>query len=223
MKKKVFAVSLVLICLSLCAYGTLAAFTTADVARNTITMGSLDVELIENFDEEDHWTESKDEQGNATYTLDSPVLPGQDLVKEPIIVNRGDQDVYVRYDVELDITSSTGEPLVGYVDPNLYAFEDDDESSDAFFYGDDESKKMIRTSHKDWEYTDEDGGWIIYKGILHAGEELPLFDHVQISPQMPNEFQDAVIVIKIKIQAVQAKNNPPKIEGDYTTIAGWPK
>ena len=47
MKKRLFAVAMVLICLSVAATGTLAYFTHDDTARNVITSGFVEIELVE--------------------------------------------------------------------------------------------------------------------------------------------------------------------------------
>ncbi|MBR4411288.1 MAG: SipW-dependent-type signal peptide-containing protein, partial [Firmicutes bacterium] len=47
MKKKIFAVMMVLICLAIAATGTLAYFTSEETAHNIITTGAVDIDLEE--------------------------------------------------------------------------------------------------------------------------------------------------------------------------------
>ena len=47
MKKKILLVTAVVICLAIAATGTLAYFTSDDVAHNVITSGGVNIELVE--------------------------------------------------------------------------------------------------------------------------------------------------------------------------------
>ena len=53
MKKKILLVTAVVICLAIAATGTLAYFTSDDVAHNVITSGGVNIELVEKTEGED--------------------------------------------------------------------------------------------------------------------------------------------------------------------------
>ena len=46
MKKKILALSMVAICMSVVAYGTLAYYTASETAENVITSGNVGIELL---------------------------------------------------------------------------------------------------------------------------------------------------------------------------------
>ena len=52
MKRRLFAGAVIVMCLSLLGFGTLAYFTAEDTAHNVITSGDINIELQEWADEE---------------------------------------------------------------------------------------------------------------------------------------------------------------------------
>lgn len=113
MKRKIFTLALIAICLSLVAYGTLAYFTTEDKATNVITMGTIDIKLEE-------W--SKAENSDELIPFEGPigVLPGQTVSKIVQVKNLGTGTAYVRISLEktielaLDATGEIDLSLVSY-------------------------------------------------------------------------------------------------------------
>lgn len=95
MKKKILAVCLVVICLSLAARGTLSYFTAKSIAHNVITTGSVKIELREKFP-------AGGVQG---------ALPGDTIPKKVWIKNTGSAAAWVRVSVELSAVSPAGEKL----------------------------------------------------------------------------------------------------------------
>lgn len=85
MKKKMLALSLVVILLTLVVGGTLAYFTDSDQAENVFTVGNVKIELNEN-----NWVEE-----NALL-----VYPGESVAKDPTVANTGNNPCYVRVKVE---------------------------------------------------------------------------------------------------------------------------
>ena len=103
MKKRLFAVAMVLICLSVAATGTLAYFTHDDTARNVITSGFVEIELVEK-----HMDDSGAE-------VDFPeritgVMPGMSVSKIVSVKNIG-AEAWVRVLVEKKITAADGSEL----------------------------------------------------------------------------------------------------------------
>lgn len=214
-KRIILFVAVSALLLALAVGGTTAYYSVSEIAHNVITTSGVKIELVENFDDDKTWSESRGGEGEIVYSLDELVMPGTELKKEPVVVNTGNEDVYVRVEVDMTITSPEGEDLIGYVNPNLYAFNWDAPAEES-------DPSVIRTNHENWDLDVEDGAWLVYKGALHPGEKLPIFDHVEIDPRMTNEFQGCTVEITVRAQAVQAANNAPAVAGDYTTIAGWP-
>ena len=103
MKKRLFAVAMVLICLSVAATGTLAYFTHDDTARNVITSGFVEIELVEK-----HIDDSGAE-------VDFPeritgVMPGMSVSKI-VSVKNTDAESWIRVKVETKITGADGKAL----------------------------------------------------------------------------------------------------------------
>lgn len=100
MKKKLLAVAIIAICLSLLAYGTLAYFTAEGIAHNVITTGDIDIELQE-------WA---DEAKTTPFPADgvSGVMPGTDVTKIVEVKNTGANAAYIRVKVDKEIVLSEG-------------------------------------------------------------------------------------------------------------------
>ena len=100
MKRKLLAVAVTVICLSMMAYGTLAYFTAEDTAHNVITSGEIDIELQE-------WA---DAEKTTPFPEDgvSGVMPGTEVTKIVEVKNTGANDAYIRVRVEKEIVLSDG-------------------------------------------------------------------------------------------------------------------
>ena len=81
MKRRLFAGAVIVMCLSLLGFGTLAYFTAEDTAHNVITSGDIDIELQEWADEEK--TIPFPEEGI------SGVMPGTETTKIVEVKNTG--------------------------------------------------------------------------------------------------------------------------------------
>ena len=128
MKRKVFLIAAVVICLSLTAYGTLAYFTAEDTAHNVITSGGINIELLEWADEEK--TEPFPENGV------SGVMPGTEVTKVVEIRNTGSGDAWIRVKVEKNIQLAQG--VEGDVDTSLMVLDFDEDfwilGEDGYYY-----------------------------------------------------------------------------------------
>ena len=110
MKRRLLAGAVIVMCLSLLAYGTLAYFTAEDTAHNVITSGEIAIELQEWADEEK--TTPFSENGV------SGVMPGTDVTKIVEIKNTGSNAAYIRVKVEKEIIlpdGVEGEPDSGLI------------------------------------------------------------------------------------------------------------
>ena len=67
-------------------------------------------------------------------------------------------------------------------------------------------------------------GWYYYTGILQPGQQTPeVFSHVEIvGSKVDTSYIGKTLSITVKAQAVQSENNPLPVEGDYTSVSGWP-
>ena len=96
MKKKVFAVSVIMLCLAIVAGGTAAYFTATDTAHNVITTGSVDIEVVE----------KQEVDGVLVDYPDKPidrVMPGASISKIVTLENTGTGDAWVRVRVDKNI------------------------------------------------------------------------------------------------------------------------
>lgn len=96
MKRKIFVIAGLLICLSIGTLGTAAYFTSKDVAHNVITTGDIDIELKEMHIPE----EGKDP---VPFEDKTGVMPGMEISKIVTVVNTSDNEAYVRINVQKNI------------------------------------------------------------------------------------------------------------------------
>ncbi len=108
MKRKILAAAMIVICLSLLAYGTMAYFSSEDTAHNVITSGGVNIDLQE-------WA---DKEKTVPFPEDgvTGVMPGTDVTKIVEVKNTGSSDAYVRVKVAKDIIlqdEAEGQPDLG--------------------------------------------------------------------------------------------------------------
>ena len=86
MKRKIFVVSLIAICLSLLGFGTMAYFTSEDTTHNVITSGGVNIDIQE-------WA---DKEKTVPFPEDgvTGVMPGTDVTKIVEVKNTGSSDGY---------------------------------------------------------------------------------------------------------------------------------
>lgn len=98
MKKKLFALALVVICVAIVAAGTLAYFTGETTAHNVITTGGVEVELIEKTD------------GGKPFPEEgvTGVMPGQTVGKEVTVQNIGPSEAWVRLELQVEFLDAEG-------------------------------------------------------------------------------------------------------------------
>lgn len=96
MKKKIAAGAVLVLCLSMLIYSTVAYFNTKDTARNVITSGNIKIALNET-----------DTQGHPFQDVVN-VMPGQTIDKIVKVENTGDNPAYVRVSVAKAIELAEG-------------------------------------------------------------------------------------------------------------------
>lgn len=128
MKRRLLALSVLLIGLSILAYGSLAYFTGEDIAHNVIKSGNVSIDLLE-------WA---DEEKTVPFPADGleNVMPGTQITKIAEVKNTGSHDAYIRVAVEKSLVLPEG--VTGEVDLSLMDIAIDTEywtlGEDGYYY-----------------------------------------------------------------------------------------
>ena len=184
MKKRIALIVVIISLMAMCIGGTMAYFTADSTATNVITSGNIDIDLIEM---------EKTDEGLKPFKNKEGVMAGDQISKIVTVKNTGDNDAYVRVQVQKTITLA-GNPD-GSVDLSLISCD-------------------INTAY----WTEKDG-YYYYDVPLAAGEETaPLFTYVKFSNEMGNLYQGCKAQLDVNAQAVQVKNNGSTV----FDAAGWP-
>ena len=195
MKKRIFLYAIVGICLSVAISGTLAYFTDEEATHNIITTGGVNIEVIEKT------------QGSNDVLVDFPqdgikgVMPGKTISKIVQVKNAGNNEAWIRINVESIMTNPAGESLPLTIGEN---------------------KNVIEYSVLDG-WVDGGDGYYYFRSPVEP-EQLTdvLFKEVKFNPNMGNEYQNCTAKIIINAQAVQTANNPIPEDGSVKDIKGWP-
>lgn len=100
MKRKLFFISILAICVSSLATGTLAYFTAEDRAHNVITTGSVSIALHE-------WKDME----QTPYEAPGAILPGAVVDKIAVVENTGPAEAWVRVQVSTAILDANGNEM----------------------------------------------------------------------------------------------------------------
>ena len=111
MKKKIAAGAVLVLCLSMLIYSTIAYFNTADTARNVITSGNIKIALNET------------DAAGAPFKDAVDVMPGQTVDKIVTVQNTGDDPSYIRVSVTKAIQLAAG--MSGNPDAGLLSLDFD--------------------------------------------------------------------------------------------------
>ena len=128
MKKKILALALIVICLSIVAYGTTAFFTYDIVATHVVTAGNVRIELQEL---------AILTEGGAPieFTRPNVVIPGTTVSKIVQVKNTGYAAAWVRLELTKEIILAAG--VQGEVDLSLVSYDINEEywaEKDGWFY-----------------------------------------------------------------------------------------
>ena len=128
MKKKIAIGAVLVLCLSMLIYSTIAYFNTADTARNVITAGDIKIELQE--------TAITDDGEEIPFEDRFDVMPGQDVSKIVKVTNTGSNPAYIRVQVQKAIALAAD--AQGDVDLDLISLDFDSEKwtlgDDGYYY-----------------------------------------------------------------------------------------
>lgn len=192
MKKKILALALAVVLVAVAGYSTLAYFTAEDVATNTITAATLEIQINE-YLTEGGAAQQVDETG-ITISAEN-VVPGDTVAKIPKVKNLEDStNAWIRVRVTFTYLNA---PVVTS-----------------------ETNPVSLVLGADWTlHTD---GYYYYNTIVDGGEETTaLFTGVAFDLEdMTNEWQGATITINLDAQAVQSDNQAAGTIA--TTALGWP-
>ena len=193
MKKKLTIISVLVICATIVTSGTLAYFTAEDRARNVITSGGVNIELVETTKKGDGTEVEFPKEGLTG------IMPGTSASKIVSVKNIGDE-AWIRVKVDTTILDSQGNELPQTIgDTSVVSYE---------------------VSSTDWFSSN---GYYYYKDSVQMNESTNiLFDEVRFAKEMGNEYQNCRIEIDIDAQAVQTANNPIPAGGNVSDIPGWP-
>ena len=194
MKKKTLAFVLaLLVCVSFAAGATQAYFTSQVATHNVITTGGVSVVLHE-------------QQADGTAYPRDPVkaMPGSVITKKAFVENL-DADAYIRAKYTLQVRDPKGKVI------QLTQAELED---------------LIIVTGTDSRWKDCGDGWLYYSEVLNNSDKKTtgyLLTTVELSgPNITSKYAGCSFDVIVQAQAVQAKNNQPKVEGNLSTLGGWP-
>lgn len=178
MKKRIFALAVVLTCLSILASTTLAYFTDIGTARNVITSGGIGIQVIE--------------QQLVGGTLQPwpevpvPVMPGTAVSKIASAKNL-EQPAWIRMNYTVTVYDAAGKTM------DVPAGE---------------LAEVIVIDANDDAWTQKDGWWYYKAAVNTGETTEPLFEEVVFSgPYMDNKYQNCTVTVDVTAQAVQKANN----------------
>ena len=178
MKKKILYIAAIIICLSLITGGTYAYYTTSDTARNVITTGGVEVQVVE----------QQLVNGTLQPYLNQriPVMPAT-TVSKIVSVQSKQEPVWVRTNYTVTVYDADNKALEVPAE---------------------ELKKAIVINPDATNWTEKDGWWYYNTAIASGETTKPLFEEVEFSgPNMDNKYQNCTVVIDVTAQAVQKANN----------------
>lgn len=186
MKRKILALSGLVLFVAMLAWGSIAYFTAEDQAVNVLTIGSVDIQI-----------EEYDQEGNRItdpYVMPASfrnIEPGQRLIKQVMIKNRGGNKAWVRAKIIDTITSAADAPL----SESVLAYNVN-QLNDA----------SAQTASGTWTLGSD--GYYYFSAPIAPGKTAVLFDVITFDgPSMGNAYQDCVTKIQVLAQAVQYEGN----------------
>ena len=178
MKKKILYIAVIVICLAILAGSTAAYYTNTDIARNVITSGGIEVQVVEQ------------QMVNGTLqAYEAPKLPVMPTTKVSKIVSAQslEQSAWVRMTYTLAVYDTDGKKM------DIPA---------------EELKKVIIIETDDTDWTEKSGWWYYNTAIGSGAVTEPLFEEVVFSgPEMDNKYQLCTVVLDVIVEAVQKANN----------------
>ena len=177
MKKKIFAMAVVLICVSILASTTLAYFTDLGTARNVITTGGVSIQIVEQQLVGDKLVDYPNEPIAA--------MPGKTISKI-VSVKSLKQAAWIRMNYTVTVLDAAGDVM------EVPAAEL-------------EKLIVIVADAENWTY--RDGWWYCNEPVSAGESTKPLFDSAAFAKNMGNAYQESTVYIDVTAQAVQKANN----------------
>lgn len=193
MKKRIFAMAVIAICLAIMAYGTTAYYTVEGTAHNVITSGSVDVEIEE-------WQQTA--SGLEKYPEKPITIMPSTQVSKIVTVKNNDAESFIRAKYAVVVKDPGGK--VKTVSPEELA-----------------KIISVAVSTEGWTRKDGDSEWWYYSEALPQGEATkPLITGVSFDgPNMTNEYQNCTVEVVVTAQGVQTIHNKATV----LEAAGWPE
>lgn len=178
MKKKIFALAVIVIYLCIAAFGTAAFYTVDGTAHNIITSGGVDIAL-----EEWHMTE----EGLVEYPNEPiDIMPGVKVSK--IVKVKGlDEPAWLRVRYDYTVLAHDGKDIT-----------DAREVLDEII--------LIEPDAEHWTY--RDGWWYYNESVENGEITEPVFTEVEFSAEkLGNKYERASLIVTVTASAVQVANN----------------
>ena len=178
-KKRLFSLAVIVICLSIAGAGTLAYFSDRTVAHNVITSGNIKIDLLE-------WQEGPD--GWFSYPKEEiSVMPGTSVSKIVQVENVGNNEAWIRVKVDKTITKADGETGDAELLEINFNTTDWTQQGEYYYYN-----KPLEP-----------------KSVLERDKKVtaPLFETVTFDKQMGNDYQNSTAQVSVYAQATQVANN----------------
>ena len=174
----IVAILSIVISIGVFAYGTYAFFTDTTISQNNKIVASTGVK---NVTVKDYVYNEEGESVPSPSVI--KVLPSKEVAKSVTLQNKNLTSVYVRAKFYLDLTLAETEKE-NEVDFSLI---------------------QIEINENKWIYKD---GYYYYDGAIPAGAETDRFiTSVSFDKDMPNLYQDSLLIVKTRFEIVQANNN----------------
>ena len=178
MKKKFLYIAAIIICLAIITGNTLAYFTASDIARNVITSGGVQIELVE----------QQLVNGILQPYPNQPIkiMPATTVSKIVSIENK-DQTAWIRINYTITAWNENGDKMDATA-AELEAFV------------------VVKPDTVNWIW--KDGWWYYSEPVRVGETTKPLFEEVEFSGlNMGNQYQGCTVRIDVSAQAVQQANN----------------
>lgn len=178
MKKKIFYIAAIVICLAILSGGTLAYYNASGTARNVITSGKVELVLLEQ--------QRVGDQVTPYPAQPVSVMPGK-TVSKIVSVRNDAQPAWIRVSYTVTVYDADGNKM-----------EIPAEEQDAAI--------IIEPDSTNWFY--RDGWWYYSAALAKGETTRPLFEEVRFSAtNMDNQYQRCSIAIDVTAQGVQRANN----------------
>lgn len=220
-KRKVFVVALAICLVAVLSFGTLAWFTDSDSVTNNFMTATSDDDTADDVFNVDIYETVKNDDGSSEivvgkdtvggdYTYDG-VLPGDKLVKAPVVANTGEYAQFVR--VKVTVSDAAAWTAIfadyGYELENLFVVDDQFDNR--------WDREIAETT------TDNDAITFVYyyKDVLEAGASVNFFDAVTLPGELTkedliNEIGADGFSITLVAEAIQSANTGATAQEAFT-------